>query len=156
MMRKTSIAAFSATRVALVGNGLTFHTGGEDKNTAETAHAFPMGANGVRSSSPFPEPNTAIYDTYMSWTYFQPLDVKIEKLPAPEAKYYQHHTKRAWDVSCAELLEIVSRRKYLQVWGYAIVCVYLYFLMPKEKSYSGLRGSDGHWVMLPKNQPEKF
>lgn len=155
-MRKTGIAAFSATRAALVGNGLTFQTGGSDNNTCDTANAFPMGPRGVRSSSPFPEPNTAIYDSYLSWTYFQPLEVKIEKLPAPDPKYYQHHTKRPWDVSCTELLEIVSRRKFLQMWCYIVVCFYLYFLMPKEKSYSGLRGSDGYWIMLPKNEPEKF
>jgi len=115
-----------------------------------------MNERGIRSSSPFPEPNTAIYDTYMPWTYFQPMDVKVEKMPAPEPKYYQHLTKKPWDVSSTELLEIQSRKKYIQAIGYLMLIVYLYFLMPKEKSFSGLRGSDGHWVMLPKNQPEKF
>lgn len=156
MMRKTSICAIAATRKALVGNGPTFHTGGECNNTCDIQNSFPMNERGIRSSSPFPEPNTAIYDTYMPWTYFQPMDVKMEKMPAPEAKYYQHLTKKPWDVSSTELLEIQSRKKYIQAIAYLILIVYLYFLMPKEKSFSGLRGSDGYWIMLPKNQPEKF
>ncbi|EAN91737.1 hypothetical protein C3747_20g11 [Trypanosoma cruzi] len=156
MMRKTPMFALAATRKALVGNGPTFSTGGECMNTCDIQNAFPMNERGVRSSSPFQEPNTAIYDTYMSWTYFQPIDVNIEKLPAPEAKYYQRHTKRPWDISTTELIEIQSRKKYFQVWGYLIAFIYLYFLMPKEKSFSGLHGPDGHWIMLPKSRPELF
>ncbi|KAL7701609.1 hypothetical protein N2W54_004651 [Lotmaria passim] len=156
MMRKTSVCAFAATRKALVGNGPTFQTGGDNNNTSDIQNAFPLNERGIRSSSPFPEPNTAIYDTYMPWTYFQPIDVQIEKMPAPEAKYYQHHTKKPWDVSTTDLMEIQSRKKYLQGIGYLILVVYLYTLLPKEKSYTGKVGSDGFWVMLPKNQPEKF
>ncbi|CAD2217408.1 hypothetical protein AGDE_04028 [Angomonas deanei] len=155
-MRRTQLVAFSATRAALVGNGPTFLTGGDNNNTTDTANVYPLNERGIRSSSPFPEPNTAIYDTYMPWTYFQPMDVNIEKMPAPEPKYYQKLTKRPWDVSSTELLEIQSRKKYMQVIFYICACAYLYFLMPKEKSYSGLRGSDGIWILLPKNQPEKF
>jgi len=125
-------------------------------NTCDIQNVHPLNERGIRSSSPFPEPNTAIYDTYMPWTYFQPMDVNIEKMPAPEAKYYQRHTKRPWDLSSTELLEIQSRKKYLQGVGYALLAIYLYCLLPKEKSFSGLRGSDGYWVALPKNQPEKF
>lgn len=158
MMRATSIAAMSATRVALVGNGLTFPTGGENTNENYwfTANAHPMGNRNVRSSSVFPEPNTAIYDGYLAWTYFQPLDIKIDTMAAPEAKHYQRHTKRPWDVSCTELVEIQSRRRYLQLWWYSLLLVLIFFLLPKEKSFSGLRGPDGHYIMLPKNQPEKF
>ncbi|SYZ66625.1 hypothetical_protein (plasmid) [Leishmania braziliensis MHOM/BR/75/M2904] len=156
MMRKTSLYAFAATRKALVGNGPTFHTAGDNNNTSDIQNAFPMNERGIRSSSPFPEPNTAIYDTYMPWTYFQPIDVKINKMPEPEAKYYQFHTKKPWDVSTTDLIEIQSRKKYVQGVGYFLMVIYVYFLMPKEKSYSGETGSDGFFVMLPKNQPEKF
>ncbi|AYU79554.1 protein of unknown function - conserved [Leishmania donovani] len=156
MMRKTSACAIAATRRALVGNGPTFHTGGDNNNMSDIQNAFPMNERGIRSSSPFPEPNTAIYDSYMPWTYFQPIDVKVDKMPAPEAKYYQHHTKKPWDVSTTDLIEIQSRKKYVQGVGYFVMLIYLYFLMPKEKSYSGETGSDGFFVMLPKNQPEKF
>ncbi|CAJ1027569.1 hypothetical protein Q4I32_004614 [Leishmania shawi] len=156
MMRKTSLYAFAATRKALVGNGPTFHTAGDNNNTSDIQNAFPMNERGIRSSSPFPEPNTAIYDTYMPWTYFQPIDVNIHKMPEPEAKYYQFHTKKPWDVSTTDLIEIQSRKKYVQGVGYFLMVIYVYFLMPKEKSYSGETGSDGFFVMLPKNQPEKF
>lgn len=156
-MRKTSIAAFTATRVVLAGNGIgTFSSGGECSQTSDVMNAFPLSERGVRSSSPFMENNTAIYDSYQSFTYMQPQDINIEKMPAPEAKYYQHHTKRPWDVSSTELTEIVSRRKFVQACGYGVITIFLYFIMPKEKSFSGSRGSDGSWIMLPKNQPEKF
>ncbi|EPY35204.1 hypothetical protein STCU_01198 [Strigomonas culicis] len=156
MMRQTPLLAFAATRTALVGNGPTFLTGGDNNNTTDTQNVYPLNERGIRSSSPFQEPNTAIYDSYLSWTYFQPLDVNIEKLPAPEAKYYQRLTKRPWDVSSTEMIEIQSRKKYFQTWLYLVAVIIMYFLLPKEKSYNGLRGSDGIWVALPKNQPEKF
>eukprot|EP00796_Vickermania_ingenoplastis_P009260 gene9260-6511_t len=155
-MRRSTTALFSTTCVRLVGNGPTFQTGGEHIDACTTANVYPLNERGIRSSSPFPEPNTAVYDTYQPWTYFHPIDVNVEKLPAPEPQYYQKHTKRPWDLSATELLEIQSRRKYFQIWFYAFATFFLYFLMPKEKSYSGLRGSDGFWIMLPKFQPEKF
>lgn len=156
MLRTTSKFFFAGTLVRYVGNGPTFQTGGEHIDACMIANAHPLNERGIRSSSPFPEPNTAVYDTYQPWTYFHPIDVKIDKLPAPNPKYFQKHTKRHWDLSATELLEIQSRRKYFQVWGYGLVTVFVYFLMPKEKSFSGLRGADGHWVLLPKFQPEKF
>lgn len=39
------------------------------------------------------------------------------------------------------------------MWFYIIAIIAVYFLIPKEKSYSGLRGADGHWIFLPKGQP---
>lgn len=155
-MRRTSSLLFTASAILRVGNGPTFQTGGEHIDTCTTANAYPLNERGIRSSSPFPEPNTAVYETYQPWTYFHPIDVDIERLPAPDPKYFQKHTKRPWDLSATELLEIQSRRKYFQAWGYGLATVFLYFLMPKEKSFSGLRGSDGTWIMLPKFQPEKF
>lgn len=155
-MQRTVPLLFAATAALRVGNGPTFQTGGEYNDACTTANAYPLNDRGIRSSSPFPEPNTAIYDTYQPWTYFHPIDVNVEKMPAPDPKYYQKHTKRPWDLSATELLDIQSRRKYFQMWGYGIATIFVYFLMPKEKSFSGLRGSDGHWIMLPTGQPEKF
>ncbi|CCW64326.1 unnamed protein product [Phytomonas sp. EM1] len=156
MLRVSCLSAFAATRAVLVGNGTTFLTGGDCTTSNEMQNVYRLGPRGIRSSSPFEEPNTAIYDSFVSWTYFQPIDIKVDKLPAPKAKYYQHHTKKPWDVSSTELMEITSRRKYVQGWGYLFLSIYVYFLMPKEKSFSGIRGSDGWWIMLPRNQPEKF
>lgn len=156
MLRRTPLAAFAATRAVLAGNGPTFNSGGADNNTSDIANAFQMNEHGVRSSSPFPEPNTAIYDGYMSWTYFQPIDVKVELLPAPEAKYYQRLTKKPWDVSSTEWTELTLRRQFMSFWWTLFLFIMAYFMLPKEKSYSGVRGSDGFYILLPKNEPEKF
>eukprot|EP00656_Telonema_subtile_P001071 TRINITY_DN10510_c0_g1_i3.p1 TRINITY_DN10510_c0_g1~~TRINITY_DN10510_c0_g1_i3.p1 ORF type:complete len:122 (-),score=26.74 TRINITY_DN10510_c0_g1_i3:189-554(-) len=81
---------------------------------------------------------------------------QIETMPAPEPKYYQRHTKKPWDISTTELLEIQARKKYIHCMIYGVLFVMLYFVLPKEKTYAGTRGSDGFWIMLPKNQPELF
>lgn len=155
MMRSTQTLAFRATCLAL-NNGPTFSTGGGHNDTVDVANAYPLNERGIRSSSPFPEPNTAVYEAYMPWTYFQPHKVDIEKLPAPDAKYYQRFTKRPWDVSSTEAIEINSRKKFLGFVTYSFLIVWAYFWLPKEKSYSGLHGPDGSWIFLPKNKPEYF
>lgn len=154
-MRSTRSLAFVATRAAL-NNGPTFLTGGGHNDTVDVANAYPLNERGIRSSSPFAEPNTAVYEAYLPWTYFCPHNVNIEKMPAPEAKYYQRLTKKPWDVSSTEAIEINSRKKFFGFIIYTGLVIWAYFYLPKEKSYSGLYGPDGHWVLLPKNKPEYF
>lgn len=155
MMRATRPVAFRASLMAL-NNGPTFLTGGAHNDSVDVANAYPMGERGIRSSSPFVEPNTAVYEAYMPWTYFQPHKVDVEKMPAPEAKYYQRLTKKPWDISSTELIEITSRKKFSGFIIYTFLVVLAYFYVPKEKSYSGLHGPDGWWILLPKNKPEYF
>lgn len=155
MMRASRTLCLSASGMRL-NNGPTFLTGGQLTDDDMCANAYPVNERGIRSSSMFPESNTAIYESYMPWTYFQPGKVDIETMPAPEPKYYQRHTKKPWDISTTELLEIQARKKYIHCMIYGVLFVMLYFVLPKEKTYAGTRGSDGFWIMLPKNQPELF
>lgn len=156
MLRSTQARLFRATTISLVGNGPTMSTGGAHNDTADIANCYPLNERGIRSSSLFQEPNTAVYDAYMPWTYFQPIKVDIQKMPAPEAKYYQRLTKKPWDISNTELMEIQSRKKYFGFMIYGGLVVIAYFFIPREKTYTGLRGYDGHWILLPKNKPEMF
>jgi hypothetical protein len=155
MMRSSRVLAISSTRALL--NGITFPTGGTDSAMVESTNTLPVNERGVKSSSQFPEPNTAVYDAaIISWTYFEPMKVTVDKLPAPEAKYYQKNTKRPWDISSTEWVEIQYRKKFfMSVYYFTLLCL-VFFYFPKEKSYSGLRGADGWYVMLPKNQSELF
>lgn len=161
MMRATRFSALRAT-ATLLSNGITFPTGGTcsepgNFNIPEAANTFSVNERGVKSSSQFPEPHTAVYDSaILPWTYFQPMKVNIEKLPAPEAKYYQVLTKKPWDVSSTEWVEIQYRKKAIGSAWYFSLLFAAYFLLPKEKSYSGLRGFDGWYILLPKNQSELF
>ena len=105
----------------------------------------------------FAEPNTAVYDSqFVSWTYFEPMKVDIEKFPAPEKKYYQRLTRKPWDVSCTEWMEITARKKYVFGLYYVALIFFVMFFLPRERSYSGETGSDGFFVNLPKNEPELF
>ena len=137
--------------------GLTFPTGGSLSENTEAVNHLPTSDRGVKSSSIFPEPNTAIYDsTFIPWTYFEPTKVHIEKMPAPEAKYYQRLTRKPWDVSSTEWMEISNRKRYVMSFWYSAMLVFVMFIVPKERSFSGLIGYDGFFVMLPKNKPELF
>lgn len=155
-MQRTSRSLISTSAARLSQVGVTFQTGGQLMDDDMNAVAYRHNERGIRSSSMFPEPNTAIYDSYMPWTYFEPIKVDIEKMPAPEAKYYQKFTKKPWDISTTELMEIQARKKYIHAVIYFFMWIAIYFVLPKEKTYIGTRGSDGKWIMLPKNQPELF
>ena len=146
-----------ASRVARLGAGLTFPTACTNSETVENTNVLPINERGVKSSSIFPEPNTAVYDsTFVAWTYFEPTKVEIAKLPAPEAQYYQRHTRKPWDVSSTEWMEITSRKKYVFGTWYVAFGAFVMLYMPRERTYSGLEGGDGYFVNLPKNQPEMF
>eukprot|EP00758_Cryptobia_borreli_P002070 Tbor_TRINITY_DN2760_c0_g1::TRINITY_DN2760_c0_g1_i1::g.15245::m.15245 len=154
-MRSSRAICMSVTPVCR-SNGVTFLTGGQLTDNDMNANVYSTNDRGIKSSSMFKEPNTAIYESYLPWTYFQPMKIDIEKMPAPEAKYYQRHTKKPWDISTTELLEIQARKKYIHCLMYSVLFVMLYFVLPKEKNFAGTRGCDGFWIMLPKNQPEQF
>ena len=151
-----------ATRLSLskgaVGCGGTFHTGGHLTDDYHSSFAHPTGERGIRSSSPFAEPNTAVYDSYMSWTYFQPMRVDIEKMAAPEKKYYQRLTRKPWDLSTMEYHDMITRKRFVQFWWLFALSMFMYFFMTKEKKFAGTSdiSSDGIWVLLPKNRPELF
>jgi hypothetical protein len=105
----------------------------------------------------FAEPHTAVYDSLIvPWTYLQPVKVNVELMPAPEAKYYQRLTKKPWDISSSEWVEMSYRKRFLMACWYTSFIVSLMFILPKEKSFSGLKGSDGWYIALPKNRPELF
>jgi hypothetical protein len=120
------------------------------------ADCFPANERGIKSASVFPEPNTAVYDGILPFSYFCPTKVSIEKMPAPDAKYYQHLTKRHWDVSATENYEMRTRTMYFQAWFYGILVIFVHFFMQKEKKFAGTSGSDGFWALLPKGHSEYF
>lgn len=152
LMRSSALLRTAAAS----SNGPTFMTGGTLSDELEHAACLPVNERGIKSSSMFHEPNTAIYDASVSWTYLQPQKVNVEKFPAPEAKYYQRLTRKPWDISTAEWVEITHRKKTAMSFWYFSVFLMAWFVIPKEKSYSGLAGTDGFWVLLPKNEPELF
>jgi hypothetical protein len=105
----------------------------------------------------FVEPNTAVYDgAFIPFTYLQPMKVTVEKLPAPEAKYYQRLTRKPWDISSTEWMEITARKRYFAAMWYGAMIVVMMFMMPKERSFSGIKGADGYYVNLPTRKPEMF
>lgn len=160
MMRSTRLVAFRSTPMlcaGAVGAGLPFPTGASFSDTVEAVNHMPTNDRGVKSSSIFPEPNTAVYDsTFVPWTYFEPVKVEIEKLPAPEPKYYQRFTRKPWDVSSTEWMEITARKRYVLGMFYAMLIFAIMFIIPKERSFSGEIGYDGFFVNLPKNKSELF
>ena len=140
-----------------VAAGLTFPTGASVSETVEATNHMPTNERGVKSSTVFPEPTTAVYDsTFVAWTYFEPAKVNIEKFPAPEKQYYQRWTRKPWDVSSTEWMEITARKKYVLGLFYFWLGCFIMFLVPKEKTFSGLSGQDGYFVNLPKGQPNLF
>jgi hypothetical protein len=152
MMRASRVLACSG-----VGAGLTFPTGATLSDNVESKNVLPSNDRGVKSSSIFPEPNTAVYDAaFASWTYFEPTKVNIEKLPVPEKQYYQRLTRKPWDVSCTEWMEITARKRYVSGMYYLCFIAFVMFILPRERTYSGLSGSDGFFVNLPANKPEMF
>jgi hypothetical protein len=161
-MRASRVAAFRATPLALAAagsgvSGLTFPTGASFSDNVESVNFLPSNERGVKSSTIFPEPNTAVYDsTFVPWTYFDPIKVDIEKLPVPEKKYYQRLTRKPWDVTCTEWMEISARKRYVIGMYYLALIFFIMFLMPKERSFSGLTGSDGFFVNLPKGKDHYF
>ena len=161
-MRASRVAAFRMTPIAAqattgLGAGLTFPTGGSFSDTVEAANHMPTSDRGVKSSSIFPEPNTAVYDsTFLPWTYFEPIKVNIEKLPAPEPKYYQRLTRKPWDVSSTEWMEISARKRFVLGMYYGSMLIVVMFLVPKERSFSGETGFDGFFINLPKGKSELF
>lgn len=160
MLRRTTALALRATPIAL-NNGPTFltggvHTGEQELTHYSTAYCHPVNERGVHSSSMFQEPNTSVYDSIAPWTYFQPHAVKIDVLPAPEPKDYQRLTRKPWDISMTEWMEVQQRKSIVAMLFWAFMTYLAYFGLHKEKSYDGTRGSDGTWVLLPKNRPEWF
>jgi hypothetical protein len=150
-----------ALRCAAIPNGVSFGIGGVESKNAEAANCVPSNERGLKASAMFQEGlQTANYDALFgawSWTYMQPVaKVNIEKMPAPEAKYYQQHTKKPWDISCSDYVEIITRKRFFLcgLWGSLVLA--MFFVMPKEKQFSGKKGADGWWIGLPKNQPELF
>ena len=144
-----------------VANGVSFGIGGVESKNAEQANCVPSNERGLKASAMYQEGlQTANYDALMgawSWTYMRPVEkVEVEKLAAPEAKYYQVHTKKPWDISCTDYVEIIARKRMFlcALWGSLILI--MFFVMPKEKQFSGKKGADGWWIMLPKNKPEMF
>jgi hypothetical protein len=118
--------------------------------------SFPVNDRGIKSSFALAETNTATYEAVQTWTWMQPGKVNIEKMPAPEAKYYQVHTKRIWDVSSTEQMEIILRKRIFHFFIMATFVIYLYFFHVDERSYDGTTGRDPIWALLPKNRPEMF
>ena len=159
-MRASRTLAFRASAPLLSGSvpaGLTFPTGGSFSDTVESTNFLPTSERGVKSSTIFPEPNTAVYDsTFVPWTYFEPVKVDIEKLPVPEKQYYQRLTRKPWDVSCTEWMEITARKRYVGGMFYASFIFFVMFLMPRERTYSGVTGADGFFANLPAGKPEMF
>ena len=102
--------------------------------------------------------NAAVYDSALkSWHYLAPVEkVDIECMPAPDAKYYQVNTKRDWDISCQEHQEIRDRSNAWRMIQYVCVFIIGFYIIPKERNYSGRNGSDGFWIGLPKQRPELF
>lgn len=166
MLRRTTASSFRATRVALSGAApanvtMSFGIGGVESKNAEQANCVPTNERGIKSTGPLQEGlQTSNYDAMFgawSWSYMQPVaKVNVDKLPVPEAKYYQQLTKKPWDISCSEYVEILTRKRamFASFWG--MLLVIMFFIMPKEKQYSGKKGADGWWIWLPKNKPELF
>ena len=146
----------SATLLCAVGNGPTHLSGGQCTDDGYHPAVYGVNERGVRSSSMFAESNTAVYDNHIAWTYLQTAKVCVERMPAPEAKYYKVHTRRPWDISSQEYFELTTRRHFIKCVYFAIMFFLIYFYLPKEKTFIGTRGTDGFWVMLPKNQPHQF
>ncbi|KNH07606.1 fasciclin-1-like protein [Perkinsela sp. CCAP 1560/4] len=143
------------------GIGLTHY--GTGLNSGPVTSDFHEGSGllkstprGVKFSNCLDETNTAIYDGSVSFTYFQPYKVSIEKLGLPEKKYYQKLTRKPWDISSTEWVELMYRRRYIQWWFFLCCILMTTMVLHREKQYSGVRGSDGFWVMLPKGDPGKF
>ena len=158
-MRRSAACMMSRSAVLLdtgVSNATPWGTGATVSEEREYAALMPANSRGVKSTTLFEEPNTSIYDSTASWSYFQPMKVNIEKMGAPDAKYYQRHTRREWDISTSEWYEMTQRKKYVLTWYYAALILLFWFVIPKEKSYSGLVGCDGFWALLPKGQPELY
>jgi uncharacterized protein YceK len=154
MLRATPLLAQATSGLPA---GLTFPTGGSHSDTVESVNHLPTTDRGVKSSSIFPEPNTAVYDSaFLPWTYFEPVKVSIEKMPAPEKKYYQRLTRKPWDVSSTEWMEISARKRYVGGIYYACLIGAAMFVLPKERSFSGEVGQDGWFVNLPKNKSHYF
>ena len=138
-------------------NGLQWPCSGQCSETAAYSKLMPVNDRGVRASGPIcVEATTAVYETYMSWTYFQPFKVDIDKMPAPEPRHYQRRTKRAWDITTQEFVEILHRKASLvQMCVFVSMALFILF-GPREKSFSGTMGPDGYYILLPRNHPEYF
>jgi hypothetical protein len=154
-MRSSQRLNFAVTRTLLVPGptGVMFDRSPELQHTSL---AYPLNDRQVNASWIFPEENTAVYEAYLPFTYFQPHKVNIEKLPAPEPKYYQFHTKRLWDISSTEQVEMILRKRLFHFMFCCFTLVYLYGFHKDERSFDGLEGVDPFWSLLPKNRPEWF
>eukprot|EP00760_Papus_ankaliazontas_P030692 PhM_4_TR4976/c0_g1_i1/m.86291 len=163
MLARTRLARCAATNLShspsvtgLTHYGPTLPIGPQVMDESTDAPALGSTPRGVKNTSCFKEDNTAIYDGPISWSYFQPHKVNIEVMPAPEAKYYQRNTKKPWDISTTEWMELTYRKRVVMAIWWGSMWFALVFLLPKEKQFAGLRGHDGMWIMLPQNQKELF
>ena len=151
----------TATQTVSHGIGLTHY--GSGLNSGPVTSDFHEGSGmlkstprGVKFSNCLDETNTAVYDGNVSFTYFQPYKVNIEKLGMPDKKYYQRLTRKPWDISTTEWVELMFRKRYLQLYFYSFLIFMSIVVMNKEMQYAGLRGSDGFWVLLPKGETRRF
>ena len=155
-MRSSQRLQLAATRCLQLAYGPTAFAPEHHPDDSMQALSFPPNERGVKASFVFPEENTAVYEAYMPWTYLQPGKVDIERLPAPDPKYYQVHTKRLWDISSTEQMEIIIRKRFYGTLVCGVTLIFLYGFLKDERSYDGTEGHDPFWALLPKNRPEWF
>ena len=164
MMRTSTTVMMraSAARLATVfpssAQGMCNEDGGSINSPEESLVVFPTTERGVHSSSLFQENNTAVYDAFQPFTYFQPVEkIQVEKIPEPDAKYYQVNTRRHWDITWTEWNEIVNRKKMFMLYiNVPVVMLATYFLTRRSMSFAGERGYDVVVIGAPKNQPHLF
>ena len=124
--------------------------------------ALPQNERGALLTSPLQHGRKVgqlgTYDVPMStWTFLQPTDkCDVQLMPPPKAKYYQRHTKKEWDISSQCHMDIMYRKRFLIYVESLIMCIIVYLILPKEKSYSGLHGTDGINVCIPKGRNEFY
>ena len=155
-MRASQRLQLAATRSLMLAYGPT--NVGQERHPPDSMAplSFPDNERNIKASFVFPENNTSVYEAYAVWTYFQPQKVTIERLPAPDPKYYQFHTKRLWDISATEQMEIIIRKRFIGFFVCGFTVIYLYGFLKDERSYDGTEGHDPFWALLPKNRAEWF
>ena len=150
------IAARSVTSVGLTHYGTGLTCGAQKPHYTNDSDLFPTNERGLKHTSLIAEPNTAIYDSWLPWSYFQPHKVSIQKMGVPDAKYYQRFTKKPWDLSSTEYNELIHRKRMFHTAWFGVMIFVVCFICNKGNQYAGLRGLDGYWIALPVGKPHKF
>ena len=137
--------------------GNSFGGGGVPVESQYAEFAHPNNSRGQKSSAQFIEESVATYDAaIISFTYMEPHKVKVDKLPEPDKASYQRFTKRSWDLSSTEWMELITRKRMvLAIWWFTIGTVGM-LSIPKDRQFSGKGGADGFYVLLQKGTPEAF